>query len=227
MFNIKIIIFTSRNSFITCPSLLHTATRSISDCWKIHRSSSVNEILLLLLNYAKKLSANIASIFFKEAFCNAGQIWEKKKLISMYCGKGSICSLHLYCVFVAWAFSKVQFYLGVVKCSYGGKRSCSQHLQDLLENTEQSPVRCWRSWRYRWSFVEVRIWALSEKIVAWTEKPSLKCEWQSRAASCSSSRTCTVTHWAVPAAESGPRFIRLNPVILFSCSYVSLSIIEL
>lgn len=128
---------------------------------------------------------------------------------------------------MAWPFRKVQFYLRVVKYSYGGKRSCSQHLQDLLENTEQSPVRCWKSPRYRLSFVEVGIRPLSEKILVWTEKPSLKCKWQRKAASCCSSHTCTVTHWVVAVAASGPHFIRLNSVILFSCSYVSLSIIEL
>lgn len=186
----------------------------------------MNEILLLLLNCAKSWVL-IFQAFFKEAFCNVEQIWEKKMLISIYCGKGSICDLHLYCVFMAWSFSGVQFYLGLVKYSYGGKRSCSQHLQDLLENTELSPVGCWGSPRSRASSVEVRIQPLSEKILVGTENPSLKCKWQSRAASCGSSHTCTVTDWAAAVAESGPHFMRWNSGILFSCSCVSLRIIEL
>lgn len=151
----------------------------------------------------KMLSTNIPSIFFKGAFCNARQIWERKMLISMYCGKSSVYYLHLYWFFVVWSFSKVQFYLRVVKYSYGGEKRCSLLLGDLLENTKKSPVRCWRSPRYRLSFVEVRIWLLSEEILVWTENPSLKCKWQSRAASCGSSPPCTVTHWAAAVAESG------------------------
>lgn len=127
MFNIKIIIFTSYNPFITCPSLLHTATRSISNCWKMHRSSSVNEILVLLLNCAKCWVLIFHAYIFKRLSVMQGKIWEKKMFIRRKCifqypvAKGA-CVTYICIVFLWLDHSvKCNFTLEQLSVAIGGK----------------------------------------------------------------------------------------------------------